>query len=182
MLVSLSLPFLNLYLFVWCHTPAEVQHQKGPCPIHRAHGRCVCASHTTVKPRNCCIFVSFLYLHLDQQPALSCVVSNTSSGATLEMSLLDPLSAWAMCLCFIHNSQTQKPLYFCVIPLPSFGSTASTILCGIKHQQWCSIRKVAARSIERMGDVSVLYTQQSNPETAVCLCHSSTFIWIKILY
>ena len=30
-----------------------VQHQKGPYLIHRAHGRCVCASYTkTVKPRN----------------------------------------------------------------------------------------------------------------------------------
>ena len=60
--------------------PAVVvqQHQKGPCLIHRAHGRCVCASYTTVKPRNCCSFVSYL---------------------------------------------------------PSVGSTANTLLCGIKHQQ-----------------------------------------------
>ena len=77
-------------LFVWYHTPAVAQHQKGPCLIHRAHGRCVCASYTIVKPRNCCIFVSFIYLRLDQQPILYCVITNTSSSATSERSLLDP--------------------------------------------------------------------------------------------
>ena len=131
MLVSLSLPFLNLYLFVWYHTPAVVQRQKGPCLIHTAHGRCACAWYTTVitqrllyfcvihlpsvgsttitilivwyqtpavvqhqkgrclihrahgrctcasytttttaKPKNCCIFVSFIDLRLDQHPLL----------------------------------------------------------------------------------------------------------------
>ena len=66
---------------------------------------------------------------------LVCVVSHTSSSTTSERSLPDPWSARALCLCFVHNSQTQKLLYFCDIHLPSCGSTANTILCGIKHQQ-----------------------------------------------
>ena len=33
-----------------------------------------------------------------------------------------------------------------------------------------------------MVDVSVIRTQQSNPETAVSLCHSSTFVWINSQY
>ena len=64
---------------------------------------------------------------------LVCVVSHTSSSTTSERSRPDPWSAWAMCVCFVHNSQTQKLLYFFVIRLPSVGSTANTILCVVSN-------------------------------------------------
>ena len=115
MLVSLSLPFLNLNLFVWYHTPAVVQHQKGPCLIHRTHGRCVGASYTTVKPRNCCIFVSFIYLRLDQQPKLYCVVSNTSSSATSEgRCLIHRAHERCVCASYTTTTTTVKPRNCCI--------------------------------------------------------------------
>ena len=111
MLVSLSLPFVNLYLFEWYHTPAVVQHQKGPCLIHRAYGRCVCVSYTTVNTRNCCTFVSFIYLRLDQKPILYCEVSNTSVQHQKKGRCLIH-RAHGRCVCASYT--TVKPRNCCI--------------------------------------------------------------------
>ena len=76
----------SVLVCVVSHTSSSTTSEsKGPCLIHRAHdGRmCLCFGHN--------IFVSFIYLRLDQPPTiLNCVVSNTSRSATSERSLLDP--------------------------------------------------------------------------------------------
>ena len=91
---------------------------------------------------------------------LVCGVSHTSCSTTSKRSLPDPLSAWAMFLCFVHTSQTQKLLCF-LCHSSTFGWINSQYYivwyqtsAVVQHQKGrCMIHK-------RVGDVSVLRTQQ----------------------
>ena len=106
------------------------------------------------------MLVSLSLPFLNMYQVLVCGVSHTSCSTTSKRSLPDPLSAWAMFLCFVHTSQTQKLLCF-LCHSSTFGWINSQYYivwyqtpAVVQHQKGrCMIHK-------RVGDVSVLRTQQ----------------------
>ena len=127
------------YYFVWYQTPAVVQHQKGRCLIHRAHGRCVCASYTA----------TFRIFFKQQQ-------SNAET---------------AVFLCHSSTFGWINSQYYIV-----WYQTPAVVQ---DQKGRCLIHRAHGRCVcaSYTTTFRFFFKQQSNAETAVFLCHSSTFVW-----